>query len=258
MGLFSGLRDIGHSLLDGFEVLTVAKTAKSIFGGRGHTDEPGEKKPDAEKNSNMFGFGCEDELRYILSYWEKLPKAAKGAGISPMEAQISPKEFRQIVEVIGTLSERAQSKMVLILGLREKGEETSRENGKRETSGGANGQDKNKKPGDKKPTVITQEVIVTKVMRDADGAKCLEVFAYFLRNGGKPALIKFLRNGIISEPGKEIKEAIDAAEDVAGHILQTFGLGEEELEEVNMRLKEKILATRLRRRQKKAIKMGLT
>jgi hypothetical protein len=241
MGIFDGIKKVAHFIFDSMEVLTMVKVAKDVFAGKNQKGKEA-GTADASKESNMFGFGCEDELRYILSYWEKLPANKKNQ-------DLPEKNVNKIIEVIGTLPERAQSKMVLILGLREKSEEIDKKNNPDKKEGG----EKNGKF--QKPLVITKEIVITKTMRNADGAKCLEVFSYLLENGGEEALIAFIRNGIISEPAKQFKEAIDAFEDVAGHLLSTLGLDQNELELINNDLEAKILATRKRRSEKKLLRL---
>lgn len=240
MKIFEGIKKVVSGLYQGAEFASVIHTGAEIATGELGGDGKNGKK--SGRKSNSWGFGWEDELGYFLCIWKATPAIQL---IVPEDAGHEG-ELNRMIQIIGTLPEGAQGKIVLILGGRE---ETvtmgSPKPGKETTTG---------KGWKENPIIITREMIVEKMTCNQDGAKCIQVFLYFLRNNGKPDgeknLEALLRNGVVSEPAKRIIEAMDGAGKIIMHALEGAGLTEEKCNDLRDQVQESTLTIRARRLQR--------
>jgi hypothetical protein len=116
--------------------------------------------------SNPLGFGVKDELLTLLAYYDALDPITKAKALSE-------EDLIKVNRVIGRLTEAQQSKIVRIIGLREKTVEEG-EPKKKETGGGKN-QSK------------TVHITIEKIRSNPDGLHVIQLFASII-NKDDPGL----------------------------------------------------------------------
>jgi hypothetical protein len=227
-------------LWEGVEALTAGYSLTRMLGFGEKKKEGGSSSAEAAPlMSNPLGLGVKDELIALLANFEALSDAEK-------KQSLTAKDIIKINNALGKMTEAQQRKIQRIIGLRE-----SQKLIKEEPKQGPN-------PG--KGGIRIDTVTKTVVNSADEGIKIIKLFAAIVRNGGENGeddLVRFLRNGIVSEPAKEAEQMMDGLAEAATHLLDIAGMDEETRDNLSAKLDDQIYAERLKRLKNKCRRKGL-